>query len=130
MASADLARKRLRVIEDQAAIRKLIRMRLEFKPCQVHEAADGATGLRRAVDRQPDLVLLDVMMPGELDGLQVCERVRGDPGLAAARVVDADGAHPPAIPGSPVAGGRSRLSARALQPLQQAATIDHLLAPG
>ncbi len=74
MAAEDLARKRLLVIEDQAEIRKLIRMTLEFEPYLVHEATDGAAGLRLAVDLQPDLIMLDVMMPGELDGLQVCER--------------------------------------------------------
>jgi CheY-like chemotaxis protein len=79
--------KRVLIVEDQADIRKLIRMTLEFEPYEIHEAVDGTEGLRAAVAVQPDLILLDVMMPGELDGLQVCARVRGLPALQGTRVV-------------------------------------------
>jgi DNA-binding response OmpR family regulator len=79
--------KRVLIVEDQADIRKLIRMTLEFEPYEIHEAADGAEGLRLAAAVQPDMILLDVMMPGELDGLQVCARVRANPLLAGTRVV-------------------------------------------
>ena len=75
------------IVEDQAEIRKLIRMTLEFEPYEIHEAADGATGLRMAGEIQPEVMLLDVMMPGELDGLQVCRRVRDDPLLSGTRVL-------------------------------------------
>jgi two-component system phosphate regulon response regulator PhoB len=64
--------KRVLIVEDQADIRKLIRMTLEFEDYEIHEASDGAAGLRMARQIKPDLMLLDVMMPGELDGLQVC----------------------------------------------------------
>jgi len=79
--------KRVLIVEDQADIRKLIRMTLEFEPYEIHEAANGTDGLRLAVEVQPDLILLDVMMPGDLDGLQVCTRVRALPALQATRVV-------------------------------------------
>ena len=79
--------KRVLIVEDQADIRKLIRMTLEFEPYEIHEAANGTEGLRLAVDVQPDLILLDVMMPGELDGLQVCAQVRALPALQGTRVV-------------------------------------------
>lgn len=79
--------KRVLIVEDQPDIRKLIRMTLEFEAYEIHEADDGASGLRMAVALQPDLVLLDVMMPGELDGLQVCQRIKSDATLAGVRVV-------------------------------------------
>ncbi|GCL65800.1 response regulator transcription factor [Pseudaquabacterium pictum] len=79
--------KRVLIVEDQADIRKLIRMTLEFEPYEIHEAANGTDGLQLAVSVQPDLILLDVMMPGELDGLQVCARVRALPALQGTRVV-------------------------------------------
>jgi DNA-binding response OmpR family regulator len=79
--------KRVLIVEDQADIRKLIRMTLEFEPYEIHEAADGVAGLRLANAIQPDLILLDVMMPGELDGLQVCAKVRANPALQGTRVV-------------------------------------------
>lgn len=79
--------KRVLIVEDQPDIRKLIRMTLEFEAYEIHEADDGASGLRMASALQPDLVLLDVMMPGELDGLQVCQRIKSDAMLAGVRVV-------------------------------------------
>lgn len=79
--------KRVLIVEDQADIRKLIRMTLEFEPYEIHEAANGVNGLQLAGEVVPDLILLDVMMPGEIDGLQVCARVRTNPELRATRVV-------------------------------------------
>ena len=79
--------KRVLIVEDQADIRKLIRMTLEFEPYEIHEAANGVNGLQLAGEVLPDLILLDVMMPGEIDGLQVCARVRANPALQATRVV-------------------------------------------
>jgi two-component system, OmpR family, phosphate regulon response regulator PhoB len=79
--------KKILIVEDQPDIRKLIRMTLEFEDYEIHEAADGAFGLRMASAVGPDLVLLDVMMPGELDGLQVCQRIKSDPKLAGLKVV-------------------------------------------
>ena len=79
--------KKILIVEDQPDIRKLIRMTLEFEDYEIHEAADGAFGLRMASAVGPDLMLLDVMMPGELDGLQVCQRIKSDPRLAHIKVV-------------------------------------------
>jgi two-component system phosphate regulon response regulator PhoB len=79
--------KRILIVEDQADIRKLIRMTLEFENYEIHEASDGSFGLRMAAAIKPDLMLLDVMMPGELDGLQVCQRIKSAPELKAIKVV-------------------------------------------
>ena len=79
--------KRVLIVEDQADIRKLIRMTLEFEAYEIHEAADGAQGLRLARALKPDVLLLDVMMPGELDGLQVCSALKGDDTTRAIKVV-------------------------------------------
>jgi CheY-like chemotaxis protein len=79
--------KRVLIVEDQSDIRKLIRMTLEFEDYEIHEAADGAVGLHMVQAVRPDLVLLDVMMPGEFDGLQVCQRIKSDPSLAPMKVV-------------------------------------------
>lgn len=79
--------KRILMVEDQPDIRKLIRMTLEFENYEVHEASDGASGLRSAAQLRPDLILLDVMLPGALDGLEVCRQLRADPSLAGLPVV-------------------------------------------
>ena len=78
---------RILIVEDQPDIRKLIRMTLEFGHYEIHEAENGQEGWARAQGLRPDLVLLDVMMPGELDGFQVCEKVKSDPTLGRATAV-------------------------------------------
>ena len=87
MTLSDIAMQRVLIVEDQADIRKLIRMTLEFEPYEIFEAANGLEGLQKADTLLPDLMLLDVMMPGEYDGLQVCARVRANPALKHTRVV-------------------------------------------
>lgn len=79
--------KRVLIAEDQADIRELIRMTLEIENLEIHEAANGAEALEAARRLKPQLILLDVMMPGELNGFEVCERVRGDRQLARTRIV-------------------------------------------
>ncbi|MFN3885893.1 MAG: response regulator transcription factor [Aquabacterium sp.] len=78
---------RILIVEDQADIRKLIRMTLEFGDFEIHEAHDGESGLAMARAIRPTVVLLDVMMPGLLDGYQVCARIKQDPALKAIQVV-------------------------------------------
>jgi DNA-binding response OmpR family regulator len=65
------------VIDDEAPIRLLCRVNLEAEGMQVLEAADGPSGLDQAREHRPDVVLLDVMMPG-LDGWRVAEELLAD----------------------------------------------------
>lgn len=79
--------KKVLIVEDQADIRELIRVTLELEPYELHEAEDGLTGLTAAQRLKPDLLLLDVMMPGAMDGLEVCRRVRATSELRRTRIV-------------------------------------------
>jgi two-component system alkaline phosphatase synthesis response regulator PhoP len=65
---------RVLVIDDEAPIRLLCRVNLEAEGMEVLEASDGPTGLEKARNDEPDVILLDVMMPG-LDGWQVAEEL-------------------------------------------------------
>jgi two-component system phosphate regulon response regulator PhoB len=65
------------VIDDEAPIRLLCRVNLEAEGMDVLEAADGPSGLDEAREHVPDVVLLDVMMPG-LDGWRVAEHLLED----------------------------------------------------
>jgi two-component system response regulator MprA len=66
---------RVLVIEDEAKIADLLRRGLIYEGYQVEVAPDGETGLALARDHSPDLVILDLMLPG-IDGLEVCRRLR------------------------------------------------------
>ena len=68
---------RVLVIDDEAPIRLLCRVNLEAEGMDVLEAADGPSGLDLARAEQPDIVLLDVMMP-RLDGWRVAEELLED----------------------------------------------------
>jgi two-component system response regulator MprA len=63
------------VIEDDDAISDLLRRGLTYEGYSVSVAEDGPAGLRMARDAPPDLVVLDLMLPG-IDGLEVCRRLR------------------------------------------------------
>jgi DNA-binding response OmpR family regulator len=65
------------VIDDEAPIRLLCRVNLEAEGMEVLEAADGPSGLEKARSERPDVILLDVMMPG-LDGWRVAEELLDD----------------------------------------------------
>ena len=74
------------VIDDEAPIRLLCRVNLEAEGMKVAEAADGPSGLEKARAAPPDVILLDVMMPG-LDGWRVAEQLIDDPTTAGIPIV-------------------------------------------
>jgi two-component system KDP operon response regulator KdpE len=63
------------IIDDEVQIRRLLRVALESAGYTVHEAADGPEGLAQVTYRRPDVILLDLGLPG-LDGLEVLRRLR------------------------------------------------------
>ncbi|NDY90485.1 response regulator transcription factor [Ideonella livida] len=79
-------KRRVLTIDDQADIRRLIRMTLEFEGFEVLEASHGEEGLAMARREKPDLILLDVMMPG-INGLAVSQALQADERLSRIPVV-------------------------------------------
>jgi two-component system, OmpR family, KDP operon response regulator KdpE len=63
------------VVDDESRIVNVVRMNLELEGCRVIAASNGREALDRVRDNMPDLVLLDVMMPG-MDGFEVLRRLR------------------------------------------------------
>ena len=74
------------VVDDAEAIRKLICLALEPLGVALIEAGDGRRALEMAREAQPDIVILDAMIP-ELHGFEVCRAIKGDPALRRARVL-------------------------------------------
>lgn len=79
--------KSILIIEDHADIRRLLRMTLELEDYAIHEASSAPVGLAAARELCPDIVLLDVMMPGAFDGLECCRRLKADPATRHVSVV-------------------------------------------
>ncbi|WIG61106.1 MAG: Phosphate regulon transcriptional regulatory protein PhoB (SphR) [Ktedonobacterales bacterium] len=72
---ADQPKRRVLVVDDEANIREVLGQYLELEGFTVMLAADGIEALRLAQSAPPDLVILDLMLPG-IDGLEVCRRLR------------------------------------------------------
>lgn len=68
-------RQRILVVEDDLSILTGLSMNLRFEGFEVLQAQDGRTGLQRAVDERPDLLVLDVMLP-EMNGYEVVKELR------------------------------------------------------
>jgi two-component system, OmpR family, alkaline phosphatase synthesis response regulator PhoP len=75
-------RHRILLVEDERDIRELVRYGLEQEGFVVDEAVDADTALERIGRRAPDLMVLDVMLPG-MSGLELCRRMRAQPATAA-----------------------------------------------
>lgn len=78
--------KRVLVVDDEPDVLLLCRVNLEFEGYDVVTAPDGEAGLQRCRELEPDVVLLDVMMP-RMDGWQVLEAIKADDRLAHIPVV-------------------------------------------
>ncbi|MCA9443600.1 MAG: response regulator, partial [Candidatus Omnitrophica bacterium] len=71
-------RSNILVIEDEEDIQELVEYNLSKNGFEVDCVTDGETGLKEIKAKAPDLVLLDLMLPG-LDGLEVCRQLKQDP---------------------------------------------------
>ncbi len=65
------------VVDDDPKITRMLKRALSFEGYSVETASDGASGLEAVKQQEPDLVILDILMPG-VDGIEVCRRIRGE----------------------------------------------------
>jgi len=78
--------KRVLVVEDNPLNMKLVRTLLQLEGYEVLEASTGEEAVSAAVEGLPDLILMDVQLPG-IDGLQACMCLKGDPRTSTIPVV-------------------------------------------
>lgn len=70
--------KTILIVDDQPEVRELVSVTLEIGPYRILTAENGDDALVLAQKEIPDLMLLDIMMPGNLDGIEVCRRLKAD----------------------------------------------------
>ena len=70
--------KKILIADDEATVRDLIKLSLEHEGYEIFEARNGVEALNKAKELVPDLLILDVMMPGKI-GYQVCSELKSDP---------------------------------------------------
>lgn len=80
-------KRKILVVDDNKELRMLISLTLEFSQCELLEADSAVSGLEMLRAHQPDIILLDVMMPGEVDGLGLCRMIRDDESLKHIKII-------------------------------------------
>lgn len=73
------------IVDDEKDIRDILEYSLKKEGFTVYTAVDGKQGIEKTKEYNPDLILLDVMMP-DMDGIEVCETIRADESLANSRI--------------------------------------------
>ncbi|MBU1162964.1 MAG: response regulator [Proteobacteria bacterium] len=67
------------IVDDEEKVRKLVEITLSIGKVEILQASSGEEGLKIARETRPDIILLDVMMPGRFDGFDVCKLLKEDP---------------------------------------------------
>lgn len=75
------------IVEDQPDVQNLLKVALARPDRKLLHAEDAMAGLRLAIEERPDLVLLDMMMPGEMDGLDLLMALKANPLTAGSKVI-------------------------------------------
>jgi DNA-binding response OmpR family regulator len=83
---ADVPEATVLLVDDDPVILKLLQVNFEMEGYDVVTASDGAEGLEKARSEQPDIILLDIMMP-KMDGLEVTRHLKADDNLKSIPIV-------------------------------------------
>lgn len=71
--------KKILIVDDEDKVRKLVEVTLSVGKLEILHASSGDEALQIAREAKPDIILLDIMMPGRLDGYDVCSLLKKDP---------------------------------------------------
>lgn len=78
--------KKILIIEDDKFLRELISQKISKEGYEIAEAVDGEKGIESVKSEKPDLILLDLILPG-IDGFEVLDRIKSDPEAAQIPVI-------------------------------------------
>lgn len=78
--------KKVLVVDDEVFIRKMIEARLKAEGIAVIQAQNGMEAVDKAASEKPDLIVMDVMMPG-MDGFKACEAIRSNPAVSGTPIL-------------------------------------------
>jgi DNA-binding response OmpR family regulator len=78
---------RVLIVEDSDSICRMIEALVSARGFEVRSASSGAKGLEEAFQWHPHVILLDINLPGSFDGLQVCTKLRSDPGSKSTPII-------------------------------------------
>jgi len=117
------------IVEDNEKNMKLARDVLQARGYQTVEAVTGEDGVRLALERKPDLVLMDIQLPG-IDGVEAFRRIRADPGTARIPIVALTASVTPTDRSEIVAAGFDAFLGKPINLKEFLATVQRLAAGG
>lgn len=79
--------KTILIVDDKAEVRELVEVTLRVGDYRILQAESGDQALEIARAERPELILLDVMMPGGIDGFEVCEQLKSDPATEGITII-------------------------------------------
>lgn len=116
------------VIEDSASVRRLIEVCVRSLPIELSSAEDGITGLDTARRMLPDVIILDIGLPG-MDGWEVLRNLRSESATAAIRVLVLTAHAQPEVAAQAVEGGADAFMTKPFRPAELREQIEKLLVP-
>lgn len=119
-------KKTVLVVDDQADERLIQTAMLGHLGYEVREAGDGEAGVRDALDRPPDLILLDVAMP-RVDGFTVCRTLRSDPRTSEVPILLFTASAAGDLPRRAREAGATGLLSKPLDPRDVASEVERLI---
>ena len=114
------------VIEDSASVRRLIEVCLRVLDIELHAAEDGIRGLEAARNELPDIIVLDVGLPG-IDGWEVLRHLRGGDDTKDIKVLVLTAHAQPEIAEQAVQGGADDFMTKPFRPMELRERIEKLL---
>lgn len=84
---SDVNHKKLLIVDDEGNLRKLLLVTLGYGRYKLYFAVNGAEALALAEEHEPEVIVLDIRMPGDIDGLEVCRRIKESPKLKNTYIV-------------------------------------------
>ena len=79
--------KKILVVDDQKKIRELVEVTLRLEDYQIFQAKSGDEAIKLARVERPDLVIMDIMMPGGIDGLEATRVLKNDPETKGCQII-------------------------------------------
>ncbi|RLB89102.1 MAG: two-component system response regulator [Deltaproteobacteria bacterium] len=79
--------KKILIVDDQIEVRELVEVTLRAEDCEIFKAESGEVAIQIAKKERPELIILDVMMPGGMDGLETCKILKGDPETRGSTII-------------------------------------------
>ena len=127
-----MSRRRILIVEDNPDLRLLVRTTFEIGEGEydIEEAENGVDALAAVESRKPDLIVLDVMMPGRLDGLEVCAWLKSHAEWGNIRIVMLTARGQQVDIAKGLEAGADAYLVKPFSPLKLLETVETLLATG